>query len=179
MLLIQPILDIRLRELGGIENKIKSHIMEDKAATEEDVKLIESRLPDLHDETLSISGYRAMFRDDVFGAPSSPREAAMPINSDNRPPPGSGDRYIGRLDRLGMWVSKIRGSPADSEPSSVTGKLLVALDEHISGLLQKTADDIWDWRELKVKKWQDTLDEDERNEVNYLEIDAQTVATGD
>jgi hypothetical protein len=119
-----------------------------------------------------------MLRDDVSDTPADSRETPTSSNNEIRPTPANGQRVISRMDRFGTWLAKIRGSSSDSESESVSGRLFVALDGHISGQFNGIADSIWEWRESKVKKWEGILDTDPNNEISYLGFDAQTVATG-
>ncbi|KAK0656938.1 hypothetical protein B0T16DRAFT_501622 [Cercophora newfieldiana] len=88
---------------------------------------------------------------------------------------GSSDKVMGRLDRMGKMAEAFRGSSA--EP--VARRMFEVLDVYTSDQLQGAADTIWKWRNSKVMKWEAILATDHLNVINYFDIDARTVGSGD
>ncbi|KAK0741431.1 hypothetical protein B0T18DRAFT_420140 [Schizothecium vesticola] len=147
---VDKLKEIRLRELTAIQNKVRSLLKDDPAAKESHVERILSRLPNPHhDTTLSISTYHARFKHDLLDASPSSHEKPMPTGIEPRPAPMSGERVVSRVDRFGNWVATWRGG--STKP--VAMRLFLALEKHLSARYLEIADDIWEWRNAKVRKW--------------------------
>jgi len=158
-------LAIRSQELIGIQNKIKSILIEDIDARQKDVNMILSRLPDpSHDTTLSIGGYPARFREHLSSVSSTSGGKPTPDNKESRPTKLSSYGVLGKLDIMGKVATRVGSAASSAEP--VVQRLLTALDVYISDRHTKIADEILAWRNRKVGEWEETLAMDPDNVIS-------------